>query len=322
MENVGKLSYVLGPIIFVLKVCGSYVEISDTGRVTARTKVHMAYCILINVLCWADVLRFLSAFSIKSVLSTKFMAMTTVALTLVVNVVYMPIYLRVLTRNLPSLIMKFDEYESRYGLTCDPDRLRKRVSFVLAFIFIVTCGGTTLTIVCVINEWVSRDSIVISCLNPFQNFPDYVFIPMTIVIQLRVLIMGLVGTSVAGIYLVILSFLKTEYVIIEKCFERFDHHDLEYSRLRHGNVTQILCAANTILQHCAALQYGISIPASVMILYGLIYGKMAPEDFLLLLYLIALSLIMTFYITYRAAEVNIRVSYILIEKSKYTFLSI
>ena len=321
MDNVGKLSYVLGPIIFVLKICGSYVEISGTEKLTTRNKVHIAYCVFVNVFCWADTLRFLTALSVKNVLSSRFMAMTTIALSQVVTVVYMTILLTVLTRNLPSLIKKFDEYESKYGLACNSDRLRKRVVFLLAFIFIATFVAPIFTIVFVLNEWVSRDSVVISSLHPFQHFPNYVFIPMALVIQLRAVVVSLISTSIAGIFLVVLSFLKTEYGIIENYFERFDQDNIEYARLRHGHVTQILCAANTILQHCAAMQYGVAIPASVMILYGLIHGKMKPEDFSMLLYLIVLSLVIMFYFTFRAAEVNIRVSTLLIE-FEYIFQSI
>ena len=52
------------------------------------------------------------------------------------------------------------------------------------------------------------------------------------------------------------------------------------------------------------MQFGISIPVSVMILYGLIHGKAAPGDFSLLLVMILSSIVFMFYISLLAGQLN------------------
>ena len=318
MENHGKLPFVLGPILFVFKICGGYVDLGSGVTWTTRNKVHLAYCILINVFCWIDSFIFLSAFSIENVLSSKFMTMCTMAVIYLGLVLYLTISLRVSTTNLPSVLQKFEEYESKYGLEINSRRLRKRVVVVFVFLFMCSLTISFAMVFAVQADLVAQDSVIVNSWTPFQYFSDDVLIPLAIIIQIRVIIVSLFINCSIGVYAVIISFLKSEYKSVEKyvvdsiygkgriCCEGtdFEYKTIEKARLRHAHITHLLSSSNTILQHTAAMQFGISIPVSVMILYGLIHGKAAPGDFSLLLVMILSSIVFMFYISILAGQLN------------------
>ena len=292
IENNGKLRFVLGPILFVLKVCGGYVELGLGEIWNTMNKVHLVYCIIINFVCWIDSFRFLSAFSIENILSSKFMTMCTLAVIYFGLVLYLTIWLKVSTANLPFVLKKFKEYESKYGLEINSCRLRRRIIVVFVFLFMFSLTSSFAMVFAIRTDFVSHDSVIVSSWHPFQYSPENVFIPMAILIQIRVIIVSLFLNCSIGVYVVIISFLRCEYRSVEKyvvqsiygrgifCCEGtdFEYQTIERARLRHAHITHLLCSSNSILQHTAALQFGISIPVSVMILYGLIHGKAAPGD--------------------------------------------
>ena len=320
MESSGILQFVVAPLVCMLKVCGAYVELNSENITSTKKRCHIAYCILINVFCWADFLRMLSAYSIESVLSSRFMSMCTMTLSSGILVIYLTISLKILTRKLRSVFTSFLDYEKKHGLNVNAQNLRKRIITILIIMTIWSFISPFGLVVMIHFDLISRDTIIVSSFHPFQYFQNEVFIPLAFVMQTRFIIVNMFYISLIGIYIVIITFLKAEYAIVEKYFANTligkedisdcgeSGQEVENARLRHGDITQVLLSSNSILQHAAAMQYGIALPVSVMVLYGLIHGKMSPDDFSVLLALILCNVGLMFYITYQAGLLNEQVS--------------
>ena len=124
-------------------------------------------------------------------------------------------YFRVSSTNLPSVLQKFEEYESKYGLGINSRRLRRRVVVVFVFLFMCSLTTSFAMVFAVQADLVAHDSVIVNSWTPFQYFPDDILIPLAILIQIRVIIVSLFINCSIGVYAVIISFLKSEYKSVE-----------------------------------------------------------------------------------------------------------
>ena len=302
----------------VLKFCGALVHRRKNGKRNSLHKLHICYCVFINIFIWMDLIRIIFGFAILSSFSGRSIGLSAIIVAMSVSAFFTTFSMINTTRQIPNVMKAFHDYRATYEL-CSNFTFRKRTILTVIAVHVIVAFVTlvaTSLVVAFANT--VQESILMDVIFPFQNSGTGFRLLMTFVTFIRITISNtfLVGFIIT--FYVIGETLYDQYNNCRKIVERKLQEDvkteinLESQRIHHHKITSVLNTANVILQDIAMMQYMTVIPVVCLILYGFIRGGMTILDLFALLFNVLFHFCFMIWILLKGARLNESVSKIVV----------
>lgn len=283
------VNQILHAPILMLKFIGVYIESFSLSRTTVLKVFSNCLVMIMGVLVIA---RFIAGFVVDSYFSGELTGRLTFAISYISNIVMFPVFVVNSSRNLHRVFARFSTYQSKHGLAIDAWKSKRRTNEACALFVIIGVVYLVSVFASVSFRIFPESGLFVRRLLPFGykdgRVFDLVSLQDTVTIEIFMFIVNLeIVIACVLSHIIIREFqsVNTEADIYVRQ-SNVSASDIGKLRCRHFKVTQLLQAANCLIQPIVLLLYIIMLPSICLTVYGIVHSTLGLLDMIMLIQLL------------------------------------
>lgn len=283
------INQILHAPILMLKFIGVYIESFSMSRTTVLKVFSNCLVMIMGILVIA---RFIAGFVVDSYFSGELTGRLTFAISYISNIVMFPVFVVNSSRNLHRVLARFSTYQSKHGLSIDTWKSKRRTNEACALFVIIGVVYLVSVFASVSLRIFPESGLFVRRLLPFGYKDGHVFdlvsLQDTVTIEIFMFIVNLeIVIACVLSHIIIREFqsVNTEADIYVRQ-SNVSAADIGKLRCRHFKVTQLLQAANCLIQPIVLLLYIIMLPSICLTVYGIVHSTLGLLDMIMLIQLL------------------------------------